>query len=225
MRPPIIYGDVSRPEPMSVAWANYAQSLTDRPVKGVVTGPVTMVARSFVRQDQPLFETADQLALAIRDELRDLEKAGIGIIQVDEPAIRELLPLREKGREEYLRWAVGAFRLATSGVAPQTQIHTHLGYSGLQQVIEAIEQLDADVTAIVATRSIGWVLQALAGDASEGTGVVSWSRAGRLREPLGPHPRHRRVRRTADPGSRIHRSGPAVGEPRRRPEDAPGVAT
>ncbi|WP_069160672.1 5-methyltetrahydropteroyltriglutamate--homocysteine S-methyltransferase [Nocardia altamirensis] len=171
VRPPIVYGDVSRPEPMSVEWLSYAQSLTEKPVKGMVTGPVTMIARSFVRQDQPLHETADQVALAIRDELADLEKAGIAIIQVDEPAIREMLPLRPEGRAEYLRWAVGAFRLATSGVKPDTQIHTHIGYSGRAEVVEAIEELDADVTAIVATRSIEWVLTALKGDSATGHGL------------------------------------------------------
>ncbi|MEV0331362.1 5-methyltetrahydropteroyltriglutamate--homocysteine S-methyltransferase [Nocardia sp. NPDC050717] len=171
VRPPIIYGDVSRPAPMSVDWTTYAQSLTDRPVKGMVTGPVTMLARSFVRQDQPLYETADQVALAIRDEVVDLEKAGIAIIQVDEPAIRELLPARPQGREEYLRWAVGAFKLATSGVRADTQIHTHIGYSGRTEVVDAIEQLDADVTAIVATRSIEWVMQALTEDVATGHGL------------------------------------------------------
>ncbi len=172
VRPPIVYADVSRPAPMTVDWIRYAQSLTDRPVKGIVTGPVTMLARSFVRQDQPLHETADQVALAIRDEVVDLERAGIGIIQVDEPAIRELLPLRAAGRAEYLRWSVGAFRLATSGVRPETQIHTHIGYSGQHIVVDAIEQLDADVTAIVATRSIEWVLRALKGDVSHGEGLT-----------------------------------------------------
>ncbi|MFC9896776.1 5-methyltetrahydropteroyltriglutamate--homocysteine S-methyltransferase [Nocardia sp. NPDC127579] len=171
VRPPIIYGDVSRPAPMSVEWITYAQSLTDRPVKGMVTGPVTMVARSFVRQDQPLYETADQVALAIRDEVVDLERAGISIIQVDEPALRELLPLRPEGRAEFLRWAVGAFRLATSGVGPQTQIHTHISYSGRAEVVQAIEELDCDVTAIVATRSIEWVLEALTEDCAGGHGL------------------------------------------------------
>ncbi|WP_028478250.1 5-methyltetrahydropteroyltriglutamate--homocysteine S-methyltransferase [Nocardia sp. CNY236] len=171
VRPPILYGDVSRPAPMSVEWISYAQSLTDKPVKGMVSGPVTMVARSFVRQDQPLHETADQVALAIRDEVVDLEKAGIAIIQVDEPAIREMLPLRPEGRAEYLRWAVGAFRLATSGVRAETQIHTHIGYSGRAEVVEAIEELDADVTAIVATRSIEWVLRALNEDGASGYGL------------------------------------------------------
>ncbi|WP_067568628.1 5-methyltetrahydropteroyltriglutamate--homocysteine S-methyltransferase [Nocardia acidivorans] len=172
VRPPVLYGDVSRPAPMSVEWTTYAQSLTDKPVKGMVTGPVTMIARSFVRQDQPLFETADQVALAIRDEVVDLEKAGIAIIQVDEPSIRELLPLRVKGRAEYLRWAVGAFKLATSGVLPETQIHTHIGYSSRVDVVQAIEELDADVTAIVATRSIEWVLKALEEDNAEGRGLT-----------------------------------------------------
>ncbi|CAM2833566.1 5-methyltetrahydropteroyltriglutamate--homocysteine S-methyltransferase [Skermania piniformis] len=172
VRPPIVYADVSRPAPMTVEWITYAQSLTDKPVKAVVTGPVTMLARSFVRQDQPLHETADQVALAIRDELADLEQAGIAIIQVDEPAIRELLPRREAGRDEYLRWSVAAFKLATSGVAAQTQIHTHIGYSGLPVVVDAIEQLDADVTALVATRSIAWVLGALQGDVSHGEGLT-----------------------------------------------------
>lgn len=172
VRPPVLYGDVSRPEPMSVEWITYAQSLTDKPVKGIVTGPVTMVARSFVRQDQPLYETADQVALAIRDELADLEKAGVSIIQVDEPSIRELLPLRAgKQSREYLRWAVNAFRLATSGVSARTQIHTHIAYSGRAEIVQAIEELDADVTAIVATRSIEWVLKALAGDTEEGHGL------------------------------------------------------
>lgn len=172
VRPPILYGDVARPAPISVRWVTYAQSLTDKPVKGMVTGPVTMIAGSFVRQDQPLFETADQLALALRDEVIDLERAGIGIIQVDEPAIRELLPLRDVGRDEYLRWAVGAFRLATSGVKPETQIHTHISYSAQHLVVDAIEELDADVTALVATRSIDWVLDALTGDVSEGAGLT-----------------------------------------------------
>ncbi|MBL1075785.1 5-methyltetrahydropteroyltriglutamate--homocysteine S-methyltransferase [Nocardia sp. 2] len=172
VRPPILYGDVARPEPMSVSWTAYAQSLTDKPVKGMVTGPVTMIARSFVRQDQPLFETADQVALAIRDEVVDLEKAGISIIQVDEPSIRELLPLRAHGRPEYLRWAVGAFKLATAGVKPETQIHTHIGYSSRSDVVAAINELDADVTAIVATRSIEWVLEALTEDCAEGHGLT-----------------------------------------------------
>lgn len=153
VRPPILYGDVARPEPMTVEWIIYAQSLTDKPVKGMLTGPVTILAWSFVRDDQPLADTAAQVALAIRDETVDLQSAGIAIIQVDEPALRELLPLRSKDKEDYLRWAVDAFRLSTSGVADSTQIHTHLCYSEFGEVIGAIADLDADVTSIEAARS------------------------------------------------------------------------
>jgi 5-methyltetrahydropteroyltriglutamate--homocysteine methyltransferase len=153
VRPPILYGDVSRPNPMTVEWIAYAQSLTDKPVKGMLTGPVTVLAWSFVRDDQPLADTANQIALAIRDETVDLQAAGIAIIQVDEPALRELLPLRAKDKDDYLTWAVGAFRLATSGVNDATQIHTHLCYSEFGEVIGAIADLDADVTSIEAARS------------------------------------------------------------------------
>lgn len=153
VRPPILYGDVARPNPMTVEWITYAQSLTEKPVKGMLTGPVTILAWSFVRDDQPLADTAAQVALAIRDETVDLQEAGIAIIQVDEPALRELLPLRAKEKEAYLRWAVDAFRLATSGVADSTQIHTHLCYSEFGEVIGAIADLDADVTSIEAARS------------------------------------------------------------------------
>ncbi|MGW4101012.1 5-methyltetrahydropteroyltriglutamate--homocysteine S-methyltransferase [Mycobacterium sp. NPDC004974] len=153
VRPPILYGDVVRPEPMTVEWISYAQSLTDKPVKGMLTGPVTILAWSFVRDDQPLADTAFQVALAIRDETVDLQSAGIAIIQVDEPALRELLPLRSKDKNAYLRWAVDAFRLSTSGVADSTQIHTHLCYSEFGEVIGAIADLDADVTSIEAARS------------------------------------------------------------------------
>ncbi|ART69067.1 5-methyltetrahydropteroyltriglutamate--homocysteine S-methyltransferase [Mycobacterium dioxanotrophicus] len=153
VRPPILYGDVARPNPMTVEWITFAQSLTDKPVKGMLTGPVTILAWSFVRDDQPLAQTAAQVALAIRDEMVDLQSAGIAIIQVDEPALRELLPLRSKDKEAYLRWAVEAFRLSTSGVADSTQIHTHLCYSEFGEVIGAIADLDADVTSIEAARS------------------------------------------------------------------------
>jgi 5-methyltetrahydropteroyltriglutamate--homocysteine methyltransferase len=153
VRPPILYGDVARAHPMTVDWATYAQSLTDKPVKGMLTGPVTILAWSFVRDDQPLADSAFQVALAIRDETVDLEAAGIAIIQVDEPALRELLPLRSKDKAEYLEWAVGAFKLSTSGVADSTQIHTHLCYSEFGEVIGAIADLDADVTSIEAARS------------------------------------------------------------------------
>jgi 5-methyltetrahydropteroyltriglutamate--homocysteine methyltransferase len=153
VRPPILYGDVARTHPMTVEWITYAQSLTDKPVKGMLTGPVTILAWSFVRDDQPLADTANQVALAIRDETVDLQAAGIAVIQVDEPALRELLPLRRAQQEDYLRWAVTAFRLATSGVADSTQIHTHLCYSEFGEVIGAIADLDADVTSLEAARS------------------------------------------------------------------------
>lgn len=153
VRPPILYGDVTRPKPMTVEWITYAQSLTDKPVKGMLTGPVTILAWSFVRDDQPLADTAAQVALAIRDETVDLQSAGIAIIQVDEPALRELLPLRSKDKAAYLNWAVDAFRLSTSGVEDSTQIHTHLCYSEFGEVIGAIADLDADVTSIEAARS------------------------------------------------------------------------
>jgi 5-methyltetrahydropteroyltriglutamate--homocysteine methyltransferase len=153
VRPPILYGDVVRRGPMTVEWITYAQSLTDKPVKGMLTGPVTILAWSFVRDDQPLADTANQIALAIRNETVDLQAAGIAIIQVDEPALRELLPLRAKDKDAYLNWAVGAFRLATSGVSDATSIHTHLCYSEFGEVIGAIADLDADVTSIEAARS------------------------------------------------------------------------
>ena len=153
VRPPILYGDVRRSNPMTVEWITYAQSLTQRPVKGMLTGPVTILAWSFVRDDQPLADSANQVALAIRDETVDLQGAGIRIVQVDEPALRELLPLRAAAQPAYLDWSVGAFRLATSGVSDSTQIHTHLCYSEFGEVIEAIARLDADVTSIEAARS------------------------------------------------------------------------
>ncbi|NDU72413.1 5-methyltetrahydropteroyltriglutamate--homocysteine S-methyltransferase [Actinomadura sp. DSM 109109] len=153
VRPPILHSDVARPRPMTVEWTAYAQGLTSRPVKGMLTGPVTMMAWSFVRDDQPLAETARQVALALRDEIGDLESAGIRIVQVDEPALRELLPSREADHAAYLDWAVGAFRLATSGAADTTQIHTHMCYSEFGEIIDAIGALDADVTSVEAARS------------------------------------------------------------------------
>ncbi|MBD7920254.1 5-methyltetrahydropteroyltriglutamate--homocysteine S-methyltransferase [Cellulomonas sp. Sa3CUA2] len=152
-RPSILWGDVSRPAPITVAWAQYAQSLTGKHMKGMLTGPVTILAWSFVRDDQPLGDTANQVALALRDEITDLEAAGIAIVQVDEPAIRELLPLREKDHAAYLDWSVRSFRLATAGVREDTQIHTHLCYSEFGEIMEAIDGLDADVTSIEAARS------------------------------------------------------------------------
>ncbi|MFE6920717.1 5-methyltetrahydropteroyltriglutamate--homocysteine S-methyltransferase [Nocardia sp. NPDC057663] len=153
VRPPILFGDVSRPEPMTLSWIGYAQSLTAKPVKGMLTGPVTILAWSFVRDDQPLADSARQVALAIRDETVDLEAQGARIIQVDEPALRELLPLRAAEQPAYLRWSVDAFRLSTAGVADTTQVHTHLCYSEFGEVISAIAGLDADVTSIEAARS------------------------------------------------------------------------
>ena len=152
-RPSILWGDVSRPAAMTVGWTSYAQSLTDKPVKGMLTGPVTIIAWSFPRNDLPLGEIADQIGLALRDEVSDLEAAGIGAIQVDEPALRELLPLDAERHADYLDWSVGSFRLATSCVRPDTQIHTHLCYSEFGQIIDAIKGLDADVTSIEAARS------------------------------------------------------------------------
>lgn len=161
-RPSILWGDVSRPAPITVPWAAYAQSLSAAPVKGMLTGPVTILAWSFVRDDQPLGETADQVALALRDEIADLERAGIAIVQVDEPALRELLPLRTADQPAYLDWSVGSFRLATAGAVDETQIHTHLCYSEFGVVIDAIAALDADVTSIEAARSRGEVISEVA---------------------------------------------------------------
>jgi 5-methyltetrahydropteroyltriglutamate--homocysteine methyltransferase len=160
VKPPVIFGDVSRPFPMTVNWAQYAQSLSKKPVKGMLTGPITMLFWSFVRDDQPRATTARQIALALRDEVVDLEAAGINIIQIDEPAIREGLPLRIKDRTEYLEWAVNAFRVSASGVQDETQIHTHMCYSEFNDIIAAIADLDADVITIETSRSDGELLQA-----------------------------------------------------------------
>ena len=160
VKPPIIYGDVVRPRPMTVEWLRYAQSLTERPVKGMLTGPVTILQWSFVRDDQPRRDTCRQIALAIRDEVQDLEAAGIGVIQIDEPAFREGLPLRQAERDDYLGWAVECFRLATSGVTDETQIHSHMCYSEFNDIVEAIAMLDADVISIEASRSDMALLQA-----------------------------------------------------------------
>ncbi|SFI38413.1 MULTISPECIES: 5-methyltetrahydropteroyltriglutamate--homocysteine S-methyltransferase [Microbacterium] len=161
-RPSILWGDVSRPAPITVPWSRYAQSLTDKPVKGMLTGPVTILAWSFVRDDQPLADTAAQVALALREEIADLEEAGIQIIQVDEPALRELLPLKAADQPGYLEWSVGAFRLATAGAGTATSVHTHLCYSDFAVVIDAIAALDADVTSIEAARSRGAVIDDIA---------------------------------------------------------------
>jgi len=153
VKPPIIYGDVFRPHPMTVRWSRYAQSLSPRHVKGMLTGPVTILQWSFVRDDQPRSETCKQIALAVRDEVADLEAAGIKVIQIDEPAIREGLPLHHADWPQYLEWSVNAFRLASSGVADSTQIHTHMCYSEFNDIIEAIVNMDADVISIECSRS------------------------------------------------------------------------
>ncbi|WP_136162360.1 5-methyltetrahydropteroyltriglutamate--homocysteine S-methyltransferase [Sphingomonas flavalba] len=153
VRPPIIYGDVSRPAPMTVAWWRYAQGLTDKPVKGMLTGPVTILQWSFVRDDQPRADTCRQIALAIRDEVTNLEAAGAKIIQIDEAALREGLPLRRADWQYYLDWAVESFRIAASGVRPDTQIHTHMCYSEFNDIIESIGAMDADVISIETSRS------------------------------------------------------------------------
>ncbi|MFJ9398842.1 5-methyltetrahydropteroyltriglutamate--homocysteine S-methyltransferase [Streptomyces californicus] len=162
VRPPVLAGDISRPEPMTVRWTAYAQSLTERPVKGMLTGPVTMLAWSFVRDDQPLGETARQVALALRDEVNDLEANGTSVIQVDEPALRETLPLRAADQAAYLEWATESFRLATSGVRPETQIHTHMCYAEFGDIVQAIDDLDADVISLEAARSHMQVARELA---------------------------------------------------------------
>ena len=153
VKPPIIYGDVWRPEAMTVDWTRYAQSLTEKPVKGMLTGPITILQWSFVRDDQPRAATALQIALAIRDEVADLERAGIGMIQIDEPAFREGLPLRKGQWDEYLTWAVRAFRVASSGVSDDVQIHTHMCYSEFNDILPAIAALDADVITLETSRS------------------------------------------------------------------------
>ncbi len=170
VKPPIIYGDVARPAPMTVAWSQYAQSLTPKPMKGMLTGPITILQWSFVRDDQPRATTADQIAWAIRDEVCDLESAGIAIIQIDEPAIREGLPLRRAGWKSYLDRATRAFRISASGVRNDTQIHTHMCYSEFNDILPAIAAMDADVITIETSRSDMELLQAFGASASGGAG-------------------------------------------------------
>ncbi len=153
VKPPILFGDISRPKAMTVAWIKYAQSLTEKPMKGMLTGPVTILNWSFVRDDQPRSETCYQLALAIREEVLDLEKAGIAIIQIDEAALREGLPLRKSQWKNYLSWAIKAFRITANGVSDETQIHTHMCYSEFNDIIQAIAEMDADVITIETSRS------------------------------------------------------------------------
>lgn len=153
VKPPILFGDISRPAPMTVEWTRHAQSLTDKPMKGMLTGPVTILNWSFVRDDQPRSESCHQLALAIRDEVLDLERAGVRIIQIDEAALREGLPLRRSEWAGYLRWAVESFRIAANGVRDETQIHTHMCYSEFNDIIASIADMDADVITIETSRS------------------------------------------------------------------------
>ena len=162
VKPPVIFGDVSRTAPMTTAWSAYAQSLTDKPVKAMLTGPVTILQWSFVRNDQPRAATCRQIALAIRDEVADLEKAGLAMIQIDEPALREGLPLRQDDRRRYLQWAVESFRLSASAVRDETQIHTHMCYSEFNDIMPSIAALDADVISIETSRSDMELLDAFA---------------------------------------------------------------
>ncbi|HXE11397.1 MAG TPA: 5-methyltetrahydropteroyltriglutamate--homocysteine S-methyltransferase [Bryobacteraceae bacterium] len=160
VKPPILFGDIRRPKPMTVEWIRYAQSLTAKPMKGMLTGPVTILNWSFVRDDQPRSASCLQLALAIRDEVLDLEKAGIRVIQIDEAALREGLPLRKSEWREYLDWAILAFRIAANGVADEVQIHTHMCYSEFNDIIASIARMDADVITIETSRSNMELLEA-----------------------------------------------------------------
>lgn len=160
VKPPVIYGDVSRKEPMTVELSKYAQSLTNKPVKGMLTGPITILQWSFVRDDQPRKNTAAQLALAIRDEVLDLEKAGIGIIQIDEPALREGLPIQKEKQNDYLKWAIDCFKLSYWGVANETQIHTHMCYAEFNDIMDSVVAMDADAISIETSRSQMELLQA-----------------------------------------------------------------
>ena len=163
VKPPILFGDISRPKAMTVEWIRYAQSLTDKPLKGMLTGPVTILNWSFVRDDQPRKDTCLQLALAIRKEVLDLEQAGVNIIQIDEAALREGLPLRQSDWQTYLDWAIEAFRITSNGVKDDTQIHTHMCYSEFNDIIEAIARMDADVITIETSRSDMELLDAFKG--------------------------------------------------------------
>jgi 5-methyltetrahydropteroyltriglutamate--homocysteine methyltransferase len=161
VKPPIIFGDIERPKPMTVRWSQFAQGLSASPVKGMLTGPVTLLKWAFVRDDQPWADTAYQLAAVLRDEVRDLEAAGIGIIQVDEPGLREALPLNPAEHSAYLEWAVNSFRYATTGVAPETQIHTHMCYADFDDILPAIEAMDADVITLETARAAKKLLNSL----------------------------------------------------------------
>ena len=214
VRPPIIFGDVSRPAPMTTDWIAFAQSLTEKPVKGMLTGPVTMLQWSFVRDDQPRSETCEQLALAIRDEVADLEAEGIKVIQVDEPAIREGLPLRRDRWDEYLEWAVYCFRVATAVVRDETQIHTHMCYSDFGDIMEQIQEMDADVLLIEAARSRMELLH-------------DWERTGYAQE-IGPGvydihsprvPPADEMAELLEAAAQVLRARADLGQPGLRPED------
>ena len=153
MKPPILFGDIRRPKAMTVECITYAQSLTTKPVKGMLTGPVTMLNWSFVRDDQPRSMSCRQLALALREEVLDLELAGVRVIQIDEAALREGLPLRKSQWKDYLSWAIESFRIAANGVQDETQIHTHMCYSEFNEIIASIAEMDADVVTIESSRS------------------------------------------------------------------------
>jgi 5-methyltetrahydropteroyltriglutamate--homocysteine methyltransferase len=153
VKPPILFGDISRPEAMTVKWTLYAQSLTNKSMKGMLTGPVTILNWSFVRDDQPRSVSCQQLALAIREEVLDLEKAGVHVIQIDEAALREGLPLRQSQWKDYLDWAIESFRITANGVSDETQIHTHMCYSEFNDIIASIAEMDADVITIETSRS------------------------------------------------------------------------
>ncbi|MBA0881746.1 hypothetical protein Goshw_000306 [Gossypium schwendimanii] len=171
VKPPIIYGDVSRPKAMTVFWSSTAQSMTKRPMKGMLTGPVTILNWSFVRNDQPRFETCYQIALAIKDEVEDLEKAGINVIQIDEAALREGLPLRKSEHAFYLKWAVHSFRITNCGVKDTTQIHTHMCYSNFNDIIHSIIDMDADVITIENSRSDEKLLSVFREGVKYGAGI------------------------------------------------------
>ncbi len=153
VKPPILFGDIRRPKAMTVEWITYAQSLTTKPVKGMLTGPVTMLNWSFVRDDQPRSMSCRQLTLALREEVLDLERAGVRVIQIDEAALREGLPLRKSQWKDYLGWAIESFRIAANGVQDETQIHTHICYSEFNEIIASIAEMDADVVTIKSSRS------------------------------------------------------------------------
>ncbi|KAL9230821.1 hypothetical protein vseg_006121 [Gypsophila vaccaria] len=171
VKPPIIYGDVSRPKAMTVFWSSMAQSMTSRPMKGMLTGPVTILNWSFVRNDQPRHETCYQIALAIKDEVEDLEKAGINVIQIDEAALREGLPLRKSEHDFYLKWAVHSFRITNVGVQDTTQIHTHMCYSNFNDIIHSIIDMDADVITIENSRSDEKLLSVFREGVKYGAGI------------------------------------------------------